>query len=497
MQFAQKGVGTAVDSTNHNPSRVLGIFLLATMNMAVITSLRNLPLVAQYGLSSIVYYLLAACLFIIPSALVSAELATGWPKGGGVYIWVREAFGDRWGFVAIWMQWVHNLPWYPALLSFIGATLAYGIGFTDFASNKIYTFCIIIIGFWGSTLLNFMGIKTSSRFSSFCVIIGTLIPGIAIVILGFMWFFGGNPIQTPVTAKALIPDFTSFNNIVFITGLFLAFAGLEVNSVHAREVKTPHKTFPRAIFIAAFFTLGLFIIGSLSIAFVIPQHQISLVAGLMEAFKAMFDRFHLGWLTNVVALLIVVGAAGELNAWIAGPSKGLFVTARHGSLPPLFQKINKHNVPVAMLTVQAIIVTISSLIFLYAKDLSTAYWILIALSAQIYLVMYFLMFIAAIALRYKKPNVHRSYRVSKGNFGMWLVAGIGALASIFACVIGFFPPTQLPIEHVLAYEIFLLITLVITFIIPFFIYHFRKPHWMPTLHHDPLHSAHLNSEENP
>lgn len=482
------------DSSSH-PHRVLGVFVLALLNMAVITSLRNLPLVAQYGLGSVFYYLIAALLFIIPSALVSAELATGWPKGGGVYIWVREAFGDRWGFVAIWLQWVHNVPWYPALLSFIGTTFAYGIGLTGLVENKLYTFLIIVVGFWGSTLLNFLGIKTSSWFSSLCVIVGSLIPGVAIIALGIIWVVSGNPIQTPLSARFILPDFSSFNNIVFLTGLFLAFAGLEVNAVHAREVKNPQKNFPRAIFIAAFVTLGMFILGSLAIAIVIPHEKISLVAGLMEAYHAMFSTFHLDWVTNVIALLIVFGAYGELNAWIAGPSKGLFVTARHGSLPPVFQKVNKEGVPINLLIFQASIVTIASLVFLFTPSLSTAYWILIALSAQIYLLMYFLMFIAAIRLRYTKPNVHRTYRVSKGNLGMWIVAGVASIASLFAMVVGFFPPSQLPIGNFLAYELFLILTLVLLFILPLIIYQSRKPSWMPTIHHDPLHPSPYDKSE--
>src|SRR5580658_1287915 len=96
-----------VVKTRHK--RVLSIFVLAMLNVSIMASLRNLPLVAEYGLSIVVYFFAVALFFLVPCALISAELATGWPKSGGVYIWIREGLGDRFGFLGIWMQWVHNV----------------------------------------------------------------------------------------------------------------------------------------------------------------------------------------------------------------------------------------------------------------------------------------------------------------------------------------------------------------------------------------------------
>ena len=107
--------------------RVLSIFVLAMLNVSIMASLRNLPIVAEFGLSAVFYFCLIGLFFLIPCALVSAELATGWPKSGGIYIWVREGLGDRWGFMAIWMQWVHNVAWYPVIMSFVAVTLAFAI----------------------------------------------------------------------------------------------------------------------------------------------------------------------------------------------------------------------------------------------------------------------------------------------------------------------------------------------------------------------------------
>ncbi|HME25280.1 MAG TPA: amino acid permease, partial [Acetobacteraceae bacterium] len=97
-------------------ARKLGVFTLAMMNFTAVVSLRGLPAEAEYGLGSIFYYVFAAVFFLIPVSLVAAELATGWPQKGGVFRWVGEAFGPRWGFVAIFLQWVESTIWFPCTL---------------------------------------------------------------------------------------------------------------------------------------------------------------------------------------------------------------------------------------------------------------------------------------------------------------------------------------------------------------------------------------------
>lgn len=473
----QTNEGLKMDVADKKKRRVISIFMLAMLNVAIMASLRNLPLVASYGLSAIVFFAIVAIFFLLPCALVSAELATGWPKNGGVYIWIREALGDRWGFFAIWMQWVHNVAWYPVILSFVASTVAYVIN-PALLDHKIYVVAVILVAFWGMTLLNYLGIKTSSWFSTIGVILGTIIPGIFIIGLGLTWVFEGNPIETPLTAAAIIPDFSSFGNFAFLAGLFLAFAGLEVSSAYASDVQNPQKNYPRSIILAALITFLIFMLGALAIAFVVPKHEINLVIGLMEAFEKFFANYNLQAILPWMAILLAIGAIAEVNAWIVGPVKGLYATSIHGNLPPLFQRLNKHGMPTYLLLAQAIIVTITSLVFLELPSLSASFWILSAMSAQIYLVMYILMFISAIRLRYTKPHVPRTYQVPYKSRGMWTVSILGIIACTFAIALGFVPPSQLNVGSLAFYELFLIIGLLVFSAIPLIIYQMRKPHWV-------------------
>src|SRR5690606_35101451 len=154
-------------------------------------------------------------------------------------------------------QWIHNVTWFPAILSFSATALAYLIN-PELSENKIYLISFVLAGFWGFTFFNYFGLKTSSWFSAIGVVSGTILPGIFLILLGATWVFLGNPIQIELSPSALIPKIDNIESIVFLAGLFLAFGGLEVSAAHVKEVKKPQTTFPRAILLAAIISLVLY-----------------------------------------------------------------------------------------------------------------------------------------------------------------------------------------------------------------------------------------------
>lgn len=465
------------------PGRTLSVFMLAMINVAAVSSVRNWPTIAEYGVASLFFFGLAALLFFIPVSLVAAELATGWPKTGGVFEWVKEAFGHRTGFLAVWLLWAENVIYYPTLLSFIAGTVAYIVN-PSLASHAFYTFVTVIGVFWLTTLANLMGMRASGWISTLGVIGGLIIPGGLIIALGMVWYFSGNPIQLSFTWDSLIPDMSSPKQLVLFSGVLVALAGLEMSGVHARDVQHPQKNFPRAILLSALLIFGFYVLGVLAIALVIPQHDISLVAGSIQAFSFFVNAYGLKELTPLIAFMLAIGAFGTLSTWIAGPSKGLLGAAQSGDLPPFFRKLNKHGMPVSLLITQAIIVSLFSIIFLVMPTVSGAYWILNAMVAQLYLVMYILMFAAAIKLRYKRPDVVRSFKIPGGNFGIWSVAGLGILGCFSTFFIGFFPPAQLETGNTFFYVLFLSAGILIVCAAPSLILLFKKPGWSKPLSHE-------------
>jgi len=473
------------------------------INVSAILSLRAWPSMAPLGFSSAFFWILDAVIFFIPLSLVSAELATGWPKTGGVYVWIREGLGDRWGYVGAWLYWIENVTWFPTVLTFISATAAYAIN-PALASNNVYNFAVILIVFWGTTATNLLGMKASGWLSSVCAILGTILPAALIIGLAGFWVGSGHASQISFTAKSFFPtvttshvpnvgpfsrvwaafpffqylaSITNFSAISLAGGLILYYAGMEMSAVHAGEVKEPKRDFPKAVLFSTVIVAAIFILGTLAVAIVVPLNQISLASGIMQAFQDFLNPYSLGWLIPLFAVLIVVGTLGQVNSWIIGPSKSLMATALNGDLPPALQRVNKRMVPVALLLLQGVIGTILALVYLFVPTVNAGYWFLTIITSQVYSVLYVMMFLAAIRLRYTKPTVQRAYKVPGGKAGMGFIAGLGISASVFGLIIGFVPPTQIAFGSTLSYVLPLALGVIVSCAIPLWAFRYKKPEW--------------------
>lgn len=458
------------------PSKTVTVFMLTMINVATIGSIKNWPVTAEYGFASVFLILLATLLFFIPSALVAAELASTWPKMGGVFFWIKEAFGNRLGFLAAWLLWFQNIIWYPTMLSFITVTIAYIIN-PSLASNPWYTSILILVLFWGITLVNLKGMRVSGWISSIGMILGTFLPGLFIIFLGAVWFFSDRPSHIAFTMNALIPNMESLNNLVLFTGIMLSLAGIEMSAVHAKDVKHPKKDYPKAILYSSLLILALSIPGILSIALVVPQKEINLVAGSVQALIFFLQSYKLDFLFPYLAICIAIGALSSISTWVAGPTKGLLAAAEAGDLPPLFRKVNKNSMPLSLLLIQAIIVSCLAFIFILFPRFNEAYWILTAALSILYLLMYLLLFAAAIRLRYKHPDIERPYKIPGGKAGIWIVGSLGFVSTLFAILIGFFPPSQIPIHNIPVYVGLLLGGVILFSLGPTLILLFKKSSW--------------------
>lgn len=458
-----------MEQENKKPRKVLSVFSLVMINVIAVDSLRTLPLSAEYGFSLVFFYIVAAIVFFVPVALVAAELATGWPKTGGLYVWVREAFGSRWGFFTIWLQWVYNIVWYPTILAFIAAALAYVFN-PALATNKTYLLSTVLIVFWGATILNCFGMKVSSLVSTIGALLGTIIPMIFIIILGAVWIYSGRVSQIDFSWHSFFPDLSHISNLVFLSAVLFGLIGMEMSAVHAEEAKNPQRDYPRALLYSTIIIFASLVLASLAIAIVIPQKQLNLVSGLIEAFAMFFKAYHMQWMIPVISILIIIGGISGVSAWIIGPTKGLLVASRDANLMAVFQKVNKYGAPVPLLILQAVLFTILCSVFLLMPSINSSYWLLSDLTAQIALIVYIMMFASAIYLRYKYPNKTRAYKIPGGKFTMWLVAGIGSLTCLGAIILGFFPPSQISVGNIWFFEGFLVGGLIVLSVPAFFIH---------------------------
>ncbi|MDE6018734.1 MAG: amino acid permease [Muribaculaceae bacterium] len=460
----------------------MGVFTLIIMNIVAVVSLRGLPAEAEYGVSSAFYYIFAAIVFLIPVSLVAAELAAMFPyQQGGMFRWVGEAYGDKVGFLGIWLQWIESTIWFPTVLTFGAVSLAF-IGMdhvydAHLAANKWYTIAVVLAIYWIATFISLKGMGWVGKVSKIGGIVGTIIPVGILVVCAIVYLATGGKSQMDWHGS-FIPDFSNFNNIILAVSIFLFYAGMEMSGIHVREIKNPTVNYPKAVIIGALATVAIFILGTYSLGVIIPAKDINLVQSLLVGFDNYFGALHMKWFAPIIAIALAFGVLAGVLTWVAGPSKGVFAVGQAGYLPKFFQKTNKNGVQKNILYVQGIAVTVLSFIMVLMPSVQSFYQILSQLTCVLYLIAYLLMFASSIKLRYSMKNAPRPYRLGKkGNGVMWLIAGVGFLGSAIAFIFSFFPPAQIQMGSNAVWFTVLIGGTIIFVVLPFIILHFKKPSW--------------------
>jgi len=460
------------------PKKTLSWTTMAVLTATAVASVRGLPAMAAYGWSSIFLYILPAIVFMVPIALVAAELASGWE--GGVFVWVKEAYGDRLGFSAIWQQWIQNVVWYPAQLAFFASALAYVFN-PSLANNGLFNAVVILVVYWLSTLIAFRGTAAFANVGSKGFIAGTIIPAAGLVVFALMFLFSGGQSQIPPVSQAsFLPAWAGLSSIVLIVSNFLSYAGMEMNAVHVNEMDNPGKNFPKAIGLSTILILIVFVVPTLAISVAVPSGSINLTQGVLQAFDVFFAQLGMPWGTTVMAILIVVGILASVVTWIPGPSKGLLMVGKEGYLPKWLQVTNDQDMQTHIMIVQGIIVTILAALFAFIPSVQSVFWIFSAMAVQLYLIMYMLMFLSAMRLRKTKPDVERGFKTPYMRFVGW----VGLIASILAFLIGFVEPTGTGVSQV-SYTLVLIVGIVVLGVGPFILYAIRKPEWKTVGEHTP------------
>jgi amino acid transporter len=425
----------------------ISLFALVMLITGAVDGIRNLPSIALYGNSLIFFFIVGALLFLIPTGLVSAELCKQTHEEGGIYAWTKIILGQKMGVLAVWLQWINTMAWFPTCLTALVGTLTYVVD-PALAKHPVYLVSVSLFIFWTMTCLSLKGIHQSAKIASLATTIGMVIPMALIIGLCILWLILGKPVALDLHPHTLIPSFGHLESWNSLTAIITSFLGMELATVHVNKIKNAQKIFPKALMISVgiiILTMGL---GSLGVALVIPQSAIQLVSGTIQAFDVLFTTFHIPWMGPVLAVMLVFGSLGAMINWLISPANGLLHAAKDGYLPSFFAKENKHGSPKNMLIAQGIAVSVISCFFFLLPSVNGSYWFLMALSTQLYVLMYVMMFIAALVFFLKTKKVLFIPGKKVGAFGLTFAGLVGCGVTF---VVGFFPPSGMNVGGSLHY----------------------------------------------
>lgn len=451
-----------------SPTITLG--QMTVLTVVAVVGLRSAPAMAPYGLGAVPLLLVPALVFLVPTALVVAELGSTWT--GGVYVWVREALGPRWGLTAVWLQWVQAVVWYPVQLAFIAASLAYVLPDPSLATSGAYTAVAVLVLFWGCTLVTLRGGTLFARLGAWGGVLGTLLPAALLVGLGAVWLATGERSQVSLSPTELVPPYTGIASIVLVVSNVLAFTGLEVNAVHVGRLRSAGRGLPRAVLLGAALVVAVVVLPAVAVSLVVEKADLGAANGANIAFGRYLALWDVPWALQVVSALVAVGALASVVTWVAGPSRGLDLAGRAGLLPPALQRRNAHGAPTGVLLLQGVVVSVLAVLFVLAPDPPSVLALLVGMAAALYLVMYMMVFVAAMTLRRTHTAVVRGFRTP----ALPAVATLGLVTCVAAFFMTFIPPAATPVD-VGAYPWLTAAAVVLVGAPPLVLYRLRRPGW--------------------
>ncbi|NQT96519.1 MAG: amino acid permease [Candidatus Marinimicrobia bacterium] len=413
-----------------NPSlkRTLGLWDLVFMNIVAIVGLRWLLTAARTGYSSLILWGLALAVFFIPQGYAIHILSRKYPQEGGIYVWTRELFGSKHGFMAGWCYWINNLIYYPALLMFLAgnALFIFGSRYAHLTDDRLYIALFSLIMLWLVILINVRGLSLGKWIHNFGGI-GVWIPIGALIALAFAYLIKEGPAE-PFRWRALVPEFSNSSTWSFWATMCFGFAGLELMSLLGEEIKKPLRNIPRAIVISGIAITAVYVLGTFALLVALPKSEIGLLAGIVQSIGTLSEHFDLAWLGILSALFIALSGVGGVSAWIAGVARVPFVIGLDRYLPSALGKLHpKWQTPHVSLLVQGGLTTLFILFSVVGSTVEEAYLVLLDAEIILYFIPYLYMFAAA-------------YRVGKANWrGRW--AGIlGFTATALAMLFALIPP---------------------------------------------------------
>jgi len=434
-------------------TKKLGVKDILLLNVAAILSIKQIPNVAPYGASSIILWVLAALGMFVPLAMVCGELSTGWPEEGGFFIWIKEAMGERIGWLNVFLYLCSCVVYFPVTLQFMTTTIGYAIS-ESLGQNQVFIGLTSIIIMWVLTFVNVKGMNWTNKINNLGAIFGVFIPSSILILLAIYWVLTGHSMATNYSdINNWIPKLGEWNNIVFLSSMMFAFAGMEVAPMIAGHAKNPQKDFPRAIFLSAIIIVGIYIIGTISLNTLFLDKDSNIVAGIMQAIKAAAINLNIPWLIPLMAVFIALGALAQINSWLIGPIYMLNVaTANNNLLGKEVGKVDENGTPRKALYIESTIVSIFCLFTFISPSAEAAYWTLSALTTLVYFVPYLCMFISYVILKKKRKDVKRTFEIP-GKVLPVVLPVLGFLSTLFAVILLFIPPAQVDTGSILIYEL--------------------------------------------
>jgi amino acid transporter len=453
--------------------------------LAALIGLDTIGAFASFGAQSFTWLVISAITFLVPYALLTAELGSTFTQEGGMYEWCKMAGGRFYAALASMMYWVSNPLWLggtlaigaiAAIKSFWFGSLNYQFGGTV-ATDAAVEILIALIFVWGTIWCAILSLRVGKYLSVFgsYLKLGLLV---VFVLLAMLFLVGGHSKGGSLNFGDLIP--TNFALIVsgIIPVLIFQWQGFEVQNGAGEEMENPQRDVPRSIIRAGIVAVVAYAAFLITILLVLSKDQLSNVGSFLTAFKAVNVVLGplatpLGWL---VALAFALALASSGGTWIMGADRTYAISALDRTAPLIFGRFSgRYGTPIAVNIMSGIMATIAMVAAILVNafgsgNISSLFAIVLGFVISTATIAYLFIFPSFLILRYKYPNVPRVYRVPGGMLVAWIVTLLPFAYALVAVVFILVPGSTGKVDR-LTYELteFIPLVIIILLTIAFYI----------------------------
>jgi len=400
---------------------------------------------ARAGAPAMVLWLLAALTFLLPHTLCVAELSSTVSEQGGVYAWVRRAYGPFHGFVAGWCLWANNIFFLPAVLLFAAPSLlaVLGPGYAPLADDRAYSAVFVLAVLWVCIGANIVGLGVARWLPN---VASAGVFGITALLIG-LGIYGAVSGRSATSFALSAPWPDPLGSLGLWAAMCFAFSGYEAAGTVREEVKDPRRTMPRGLLIAAGIAFIFYLGGSAGILVALPAETLSERSTIPEAVELMGARLGVPGLGPVASAFVVLAAVALVATWVSCSSRVPFAAADARALPRALSRLHpRYRTPHVALLTQGVIASACFLAVLFGSfgggptRVQDAYDILVNLTILIYFVPYLYLFAALVRLRRDEREREGEIRIPGGRAGAWIVAAVGFASTVIALALTFVPP---------------------------------------------------------
>lgn len=391
--------------------KTLGKRDMVLFTVSAILLLDTLAAAASIGVSSIFWWLFLGVVFFVPFAMICAEMGCAYPEQGGIYAWVRNAFGSRWGSRISWSYWVNTAVWIPAIYILFAGVLKQ-ILLPDLSLAGQISIGIALL--WITVLLNTVTLDVGKWIPNLGAIFKIAV--FVIVIAGAVMHVQDAGMANDISIQALAPSWGS--GAQFIPAIIYGMLGFELVSASSEEMIDPAKDVPRSIFISGFIIIALYLAATVAVLAALPSGEIDLVEGLVDTLNMFFGRYeHAEIFVTLLGVAALYTFFSNGVTWALGCNRAAAEASLEGELPDFLGLENKRlGTPVGAAVAMGVVGTLTLLLYgLLSTSNEDLFWSLFAFSAVIFLLPYIGMLLAFVKSRTADPLATRPYRVPGGN----------------------------------------------------------------------------------